>query len=688
MIRPKPSPSAARLALLFVLSLAAASAARAQQPTPTPAQTPQPVEAGEFRLHKFEQAIGVESYTVTRDGDSLVVRSTFEFTDRGTKVPLSATLRARQDLTPQSFEIKGKVSRFSTADASVEINGATASVRKEKETRQAQVPARFFTVNGYAPVAMQMMLVRYILAHRVEGPLPVLPGGEVTLEKRGRDEVTIEGKKVSLERYSLSGLIWGRESLWFDAERNLVALVALDAEFDHFEALRTGYESSLPFFVTRAAEDNMAALAALAERLSPARKGALVVTNATLIDGTGRAPIGDAAVVIENGRITAAGPRAGVKIPKGAQVLDAGGGYVMPGLWDMHAHFEQVEWGPAYLAAGVTTVRDVGNEFEFITAVRDAIKTGRGLGPRILLAGVVDGRSPLALGVNLAATPEEGRAVVRRYHDAGFEQIKIYSSLKLDVLKAVCAEAHALGMTVTGHVPQGMDAFEAVEAGMDQINHAQYLTPVMIDDPDRGKVPRRPPTARKLDPDSPAAQAAIRFFKSHGTVFDPTLSIFEWILHPADVPFAQIEPGAAKLPPELVGPINNTGVPAASAPTARATIENFSAAVSALHRAGLPIVAGTDQVVPGHSLHRELELYVEAGFTPLEAIQAATIVPARVMKLDKELGTIEPGKLADLIILDANPLEDIHNTRRVRKVVSGGRVFDAAPLWQSVGFKP
>ena len=685
MIRNKSR--AAHLFLFLLLLTAAPLSARAQQQQQSPAPKPdgaQAVEAGEFRLHKFEQPIGVESYTVTRDGDSLVVRSTFEFTDRGTKVPLSATLRARQDLTPQSFEIKGKVSRFSTVDTGVEVDGATASVRKGKETRQSQAPARFFTVSGYAPVAMQMMLVRYILAHRVEGALPVLPGGEVTLEKRGRDEVTVGDKKVALDRYSLSGLIWGRESLWLDAERNLVAAVTLDAEFDHFEALRTGYESALPFFVTKAASDNMAALAQLAERLSPARKGALAVTNATLIDGTGRAPVPEAVVVIEDGRITAAGPRSQVKVPKGARVLDASGGYLMPGLWDMHAHFEQVEWGPVYLAAGVTTVRDVGNEFEFITAVRDAIKTGRGLGPRMLLAGVVDGRGPISLGVNLADTPEEGRAIVRRYHDAGFEQMKIYSSLKPDVLRAVAAEAHSLGMTVTGHIPEGMNAFEGVEAGMDQINHAQYLPPVMIKD---YKVSRGA-TPPALDPNSAEARAAIQFFKSHGTVVDPTLAIFEWSLHPADVPFAQIEPGAAKLPPELVGPINNTGVPPQAAAWARALFDEFAACVTALHRAGVPIVAGTDQVVPGHSVHRELELYVEAGFTPLEAIQAATIVPARVMKLDKELGTIEPGKLADLVVLDANPLEDIHNTRRVRKVISGGRVFDAAPLWQSVGFKP
>ena len=129
-----------------------------------------------------------------------------------------------------------------------------------------------------------------------------------------------------------------------------------DAEFDHFEAIKEGYEAALPVFITKAAEDGMAALAALANRISPTRKGALAITNATLINGTGAAPVADAVVVIEGDRITAAGPRAQVKIPKGATVIDAKGKTVLPGLWDMHAHFEQVEWGPIYLAAGVTTV--------------------------------------------------------------------------------------------------------------------------------------------------------------------------------------------------------------------------------------------------------------------------------------------------------------------------------------------
>jgi imidazolonepropionase-like amidohydrolase len=674
---------AALLTLLLLISSAFAANAQAQNQANASSS---PLESGKFRLHKLELPIGEESYEIVRDGDSLVTRSSFEFTDRGRRVPLSATLRTRQDLTPENFEIKGSVSRFSTIDSAVGVSDNKLSIREGKETRSVPVPAAgFFTLGGYAPVSMQMMMLRYVQTHRTGNKLQVLPGGTVTIEKRGQDTVKMGDGEMTLDRYSVDGLIWGREALWMDDKQNLIAAVTVDGEFDHFEAIREGYEPNLTFFVSRAAEDGMAALAELGGKLSPASKKALVVSGATLIDGTGRAPINDAVVVIENGRITAAGPRAEVKVPNGARVIDAKGKTVLPGLWDMHAHFEQVEWGPVYLAAGVTTVRDVGNEFEFIKAVRDAIQQGKGLGPRMLLAGIVDGDSPTAFGVIHANTPEEARAVVDKYKNAGFQQIKIYSSVKPDIVKAISEEAHTQGMTVTGHIPNGMNAFEGVEAGMDQINHIQYIAPLMRPN---GAKPGKSAVASQIDFQSPEAQKAIKFLKDHGTVVDPTMAIFEWSLHPSDVPFSTIEPGAAKLPVQLSGAINNSGVGADFAPRARAMEDQFMATIGALHRAGIPIVAGTDQVVPGHSLHREIELYVKAGFTPMEAIQAATIVPARVMKLDKETGTVEAGKAADLIILDANPLENISNIRTVRSVITAGKLYNTTDLWQSVGFKP
>ncbi len=645
----------------------------------------QTLESGTFRLHKFSQPIGEESYTIRRNGDTLVVTADFKFTDRGTEVPLTATLRTRADFTPLTFAIKGSISRFSTIDSSVEIKGKTATITEDGKSRVAALPERFFTIAGYAPTTMQMILVRYLLNHKVSGPLAILLGGEVTLEHRGKDKLKLNNREVELDRYSLNGLIWGNESLWFDADRNLVAAVTVDAEFDHFEALREDYESGLSFFVTRAVADGMAALAETARRLSPERRGALVIRGATLIDGRGGEPVPDSLVLIEGDRIKAIGRGDAFAIPRGATVVDARGKFLLPGLWDMHSHFEQVEWGPTYLAAGVTTVRDVGNEFEFITAVRDAIKQGRGLGPHLLLAGIIDGESKSAWGLIRASTAAEAQAAVARYHAAGFQQIKIYSSVEPEIVKAISAEAHKSGMTVTGHIPEGMNAFQAIEAGMDQINHVQYLLPIMRPRSFRPLQGAPPPP---LDFQTPEAQKALEFLKSHNTVIDPTLAIFEWSLHPASKPYSSIEPGAAKVPPQLAGAINNTGVPPGAVAQASAIMDRYLAIVGALHKAGITVVAGTDQVVPGHSLYREIELYVKSGFTPMEAIQAATSVPARVMKLDSDVGTVEVGKRADLIILERDPLDNIRNIRTAKTVITGGRMFDCAKLWLSVGFKP
>jgi imidazolonepropionase-like amidohydrolase len=660
----------------------------------TRAAAQQVVEQGKFTLHKFEQAIGAETYEITRDGDSLAVKMDFKFTDRGRAVPLSATFRGAADLTPQAFEIKGNTSRISEIDESVTIDSGKVHLRTRDKQSDAALPSGpFFTIAGYAPATMQMLMVRYWATHGSPAQMATLPSGTVKVEPRGQDTIHLVAKEGTkdekLDRYTIEGLIWGRETLWFDANRNLVAAVTTDAEFDHFEAIRDGYESALGDFVGRAGTDGMNALAEISKGISGSRAATLAIVGGTLIDGTGSAPVADAAVVIHNGRIVAAGPRSKVKIPRHANVVDAKGKTILPGLWDMHAHFEQVEWGPIYLAAGVTTVRDCGNEFEFITAVRDAIAQGHGLGPRILAAGIVDGTGPLALSVQRVDTPEQAKEWVDRYHAAGFQQMKIYSSVKLENLKAVIDEAHRLGMTVTGHVPEGLNAFQTIEAGQDQINHIHYIMDIMhapfpaeMSGADRRKA------MANLDLDSPDAQKAITFLKEHGTVVDPTIALMEFFTATTAKPPASFEPGVNKVAPELAEQLTDVGPPSERSEIGEKIFEKDVAIVGALHKAGIPIVAGTDQTVPGHSLHREIELYVQAGFTPMEAIQAATIVPARAMGLDKESGTVEKGKIADLILINGNPLEDIHNTRNVEYVITKGVMYNTAQLWQSVGFKP
>jgi imidazolonepropionase-like amidohydrolase len=684
-------------AAFFILSsfllVASQPQSLAQQPASGEAAA---VEHGKFTLHKFEQPIGEETYEIRRDGESFVAKMDFKFTDRGRAVPLAASFRGTLEYTPQNFEIKGSTSRLSTIDETVTVEADRVHVRsRDKQSDMDQPSGPFFTIAGYAPTTMQMLMVRYWTAHGSPRAMDTYPSnGVVRIHPRGPDTIHVGGDQADardekLDRYTVEGLIWGRETLWFDANHNLVAAVTTDAEFDHFEAIREGYESALGDFVGRAGADGMRALADISKNISGSHESTLAILGGTLIDGTGAAPIPDAAVVIHDGRIVEVGPRYRVKLPKHAEIVDARGKYILPGLWDMHAHFEQVEWGPIYLAAGVTTVRDCGNEFEFITAVRDAVAQGHGLGPRLLLAGIVDGSGPMTIGVNRVDTPEQARQWVDKYHAANFQQMKIYSSVKLENLKAVADEAHKLGMTVTGHVPEGLNAYQAIEAGQDQINHIQYISDIMHAPfpPDMSRADKMKALAN-IDLQSPDAQKAIAFLKAHHTVVDPTMALFEFLTATTAKPPASFEPGVTKVAPELAEQLTDVGPPTERSEIGEKVFLKEIGMVGALHKAGIPIVAGTDQTVPGYSLHREIELYVQAGFTPMEAIQAATIVPARAMGVDKELGTVEKGKRGDVILINGNPLEDIHNTRNVESVVTNGVMYKTADLWVSVGFQP
>jgi len=217
---------------------------------------------------------------------------------------------------------------------------------------------------------------------------------------------------------------------------------------------------------------------------------------------------------------------------------------------------------------------------------------------------------------------------------------------------------------------------------MDQINHINFVLTGFYPDRDRNN----PPVS--IDFAAPNVKYALQFFKDHDTVVDPTLAVLELMLRPMSKPIESFEPGMKRVAPELLVQLNKKGESEAPAEVLAMLMDALLKLVGGLHRAGVRIVAGTDVGVPGHTLHRELELYVKAGLTPLEAIQAATITPARVMKLENEVGTIEPGKRADLIILEGDPLENISNIRKVSFVMTQGRLFDCAKLWQIVGFKP
>jgi len=632
-----------------------------------PPPAPESHARGTLRLHYVQKPIGEERYELAREGEGYRLTSDFEFTDRGGRVPLAATLRTAADFTPTYFQTKGKSYRFVNVDSEVRVDGGTAIVRDRGSESHVPVRTPFFTVDGYAPFAAQMLLLRYWKQHgqpRTVVTVPGTPTHDVIIEPRGREAVRAGGQVVTLDRYLVDGVVWGRETLWLDQDGSLAAAITRAGGLS-FEAVRDDLEPLLVGFVERATRDRIADLEAITRANRPLRAGTYAMVGGTVIDGTGRPPIRRGVVIVRDGRIAEVGGRDEVTIPPEVARVPIDGWTLMPGLWDMHTHVTQIEWAPVYLAAGVTTVRDMGNEIEFIVPLRDSIASGRALGPRLLLAGLVDGGGPNAFGVVYAAGADEAKKVVAKYHDLGFQQIKIYSLVAPPVVEAICDEAHRLGMTVTGHVPTGMTIEQAVASGMDHIAHL----------PIRGEA------------DSDEVRRTIAFLREHKTVVDPTQSWNELLGHALGTPIADFQPGIAKIPPPLNRLFSSAGSDGDAA-AARTRLERTLRIVKALHDAGVPIVAGTDEGIPGHSLHREIELYVDAGLTPMEALQAATIVPARAMKLDAELGTIERGKRADMIVLNMNPLERIENIRGVRWTIVDGRVYDSRALWKSVRFTP
>jgi imidazolonepropionase-like amidohydrolase len=637
------------------------------------------LESGSLTVHLLLHPIGTETYEVHRvdPGAQLQMDATLEYSDRGNKRTQTASLRMRRDYTPESLEVKGR-----TAGSFKIENATTALVREGDADRKFPVPRQFFVAFGNTPFSTQTMLLRYWLGHgrpqRLTIPRIGTAAEDSRIELVGEDSISIAGKSVALKRYTITNLAFGKEVLWLNDQAQLAAVMTFAGGLP-FEAIRTEYEPALQQIVRSGVAEEMRILAAFDDQAPPENSGAFAIAGAMLVDAvTGHAPIPDSVVIVQGGRITAAGSRDRVQIPSGMPVVNGNGQTLLPGLWEMHTHFSGVELGPALLAAGVTTARDCGGEFEFLVAARDAVEKQHALAPRLLLAGLVDGGGPGAFGALTADSPEEARLVVAYYHAAEFQQLKLYTLLKPNVVAALAAEAHRFGMTVTGHVPSAMNAFEAVEAGMDQINHLNFVSQMM----------RAPGTHDPIDFKSDLAAKAIQFFQEHHTVIDPTASWGEMAGHTQDMDVSAFEPGIAKAPYTLASKFMSLGAPATGSAAFQARISENLAVIGALHQAGIPIVAGSDTGLIGYGLDREIELYVKAGMTPLEAIQSATIVPAHAMQMDREAGTIEVGKRADLILVDGNPLQNISDIRKVSSVVANGRRYDCKKLWKAAGFHP
>ena len=441
-----------------------------------------------------------------------------------------------------------------------------------------------------------------------------------------------------------------------------------------------------------------------------ATDASLVLQHVTVIDGTGRASQPDQTVVITGGRISSIAPFGRIKFDKTAKVIDARGKFLIPGLWDMHVHLAGVNADPAWskdvllpllLASGVTGVRDMGGDLDALLSWKREVESGSLLGPHIYASGpwlAARGRmTPEQIPVANAA---EARAAVRNLKQRGADFIKIISLPSREAFFAVADEAKKQNISFAGHLPFDIGAAEASNAGMRSIEHFLYsafalsfsseeedLRKRLVEAEKKGDSEAWEKIAHQADVTFSAEKAAALFetLKKNGTWITPTIASLDITSHPEawklDDPYLDFVPQS--LAKEWRNSINDARMKQRAAWLGRQAVNDWKL-TGEVRGGGVLLLVGSDSldpfVFPGDSLHRELAEFVQAGFTPLEAIQAATRGAAQFVSREKELGTVEAGKIADLVLLDANPVENISNTRKILAVIRNGKYLDRLAL--------
>ena len=442
-----------------------------------------------------------------------------------------------------------------------------------------------------------------------------------------------------------------------------------------------------------------------------AQSSTTAFNHVTIIDVMGGTAKSDMTVIITGNQISTIGKTGKVRVPKNAQVIDASGKFLIPGLWDMHAHTlsnNSYEWiFPMLIAHGVTGVREIGNNmpFEQINLFRREILEGSRLGPRhaATTGRILDGpQTTIPHVAAVMTTPDEARQLVRTYKQQGADFIKPYNLLSREVYLAIIDEAKRQKIPVAGHVPFSMSAAEVSELGQVSLEHVQIGIFVSCSR-DEANLKREWQELIKSGQrgaglmimakavatyDEQKAQSFFALLRRNGTSVCPT-SIVSRPVELIGDESTLLSDSRMKYVPEtsrrrwreaFQQRTNIVVTPAER----KARSDLRLKIVAAMQRAGVSLLAGSDApnpyTFPGFSLHEELELFVEAGLTPLEALRTATLNPAKFFGKEKELGTIEKGKLADLVLLEANPLANINNTRKINAVVLNGRFLDRAAL--------
>jgi hypothetical protein len=624
----------------------------------------------------------VGSMEVKADGSRVDVDFRIDNNGRGPK--LKERIETGPGGVPVRWDISGRAEVGAPVNESFTVAGKRARWTSLDDSGEASAPAvPLYLPKDGSPWALGLYM--RALKGAPGMTLPALPSGELRLEKLADLPASSGGESLAL--FALWGLDVEPYFLVADASGRFAGQL-----YPRGGCVAERLQGRVLDIAAAAAPAREELLSRFAKPRTHRLAGPVALTNVRVFDPETGSLGATTTVVVQGQEIARVGPGA---LPDDATVVDGEGAALLPGLHDLHVHLQ--DWdGPLHVAAGVTTVRDVGNAAPVMAKRRARIESGEAIGPRVHMAGFIEGKSPFsASGDFVVEKSEEAVEKVRWLADHGYSQIKVYNSMRPEWVRPVADQAHRLGLRVSGHVPAFMAADQAIRDGYDEVNHVNQLILHLV--LAEGQDPRTPlrftalgERAGSLDLSAEPFQRLLRLMKERGTTLDPTLAIFEALLlarpgmtSPSDTAWLDHMPVAVQRARRTA----ILDVKPEQYPLYEASWRKLLEIVALLDREGVRLVPGTDDAA-GFMLHSELEAWVKAGLTAGRVLRAATLDAARYLGTDQRLGTVSRGKLADLVLVDGDPTRDISAIRRVRLVMKDGVVYYPEEIHAGMGIQP
>ncbi|WP_374602138.1 amidohydrolase family protein [Arenimonas sp.] len=614
--------------------------------------------------------------------------SHFEFSDRGRGPEIDETMRLNAAGLPVDLKVQGKSYMGAPVAESFSRDAETARWTSTLDSgeRPVEGPVFYAAVDGTPD---QTAVLARALLNAKDQRLALLPGGEARIDALQTHTFKVGGQTVQATLHAISGLGFTPTFVWLDEDDELFAL-----SYGWMGLAPEGGSAVLEQVGPLQEEAEAAWLRQRAVELTQAMQGRWCLRDARWLDVDAGELNPASDILIDEGVISAVGA-AGTAGCAGLPGIDAGGRVVLPGLWDMHVHAGASD-GLLHIANGVTGARDLGNDHDEVLRLTAAFDSGKLIGPRLQRAGFIDKKSPYTAPTGMPVdTLEQALAQIDDYAEKGYPQVKIYSSIPPEWVAPMAERLHGHGMRLSGHIPAFMTAEQAVRQGFDEIQHINMLFLNFVADAETDtRTPARfmkvAEEAGTLDLDSAEVGAFISLLKEHDVVVDPTVAIFDQMFRHRSGELAPILRDVVDHMPPAVQRGARAGeidINDDNAATYAASADALLGLVQRLHAAGVRLVPGTDGLV-GFTLHRELELYAQAGIPNAEVIRLATSSAADIADMGTPVGRIAPGQAADLLVVDGDPLQDISALRRGVLVVRGDRVHRPDAIFRSLGIKP